>query len=210
MEIKDSKNISGKGLYTTIKYKKEDIIYTLTGNISDYPTRETIHIGNNKHIYDDYGIYINHSFTPNIYIDNTNIIALFDIENGEELVFNYNDNEINMAAPFYSNDNLVSGKIIKSELIFTNNMLLDIINFLKSGHLICLHYNNSETYFYSQSIETNDKIELLKLIYINISSCPSLLEDDEWPYYIKNNGFVEYTNKKILPTNKDNIYFYTI
>ena len=109
MEIKDSKNISGKGLYTTIKYKKEDIIYTLTGKISDYPTRETIHIGNNKHIYDDYGIYINHSFTPNIYIDNINVVALVDIAADDEVMFNYNETEINMACPFYADNKLVNG-----------------------------------------------------------------------------------------------------
>lgn len=110
MEIRDSKNITGKGLFTTKECKKGEVIYTLSGEIMLYPTRETIHIGNNEHIYDICGIFINHSFTPNVYIDGKNVVALRDVEIDEEVVFNYNDNEINMASPFYDNGILVNGK----------------------------------------------------------------------------------------------------
>lgn len=110
MEVRDSIINQGKGLFSTQNYNKGDIIYTLTGEIYDKPTRETIYIGNNQHIYDMYGIFINHSFTPNICINNSNLVALFDIKKDDEIMFNYNDNEINMANPFYSNDTLVCGK----------------------------------------------------------------------------------------------------
>jgi len=99
MEIKPSTLNNGKGLYTTKSVKKGDVVFILKGEIFSQPTRESIHIGNNQHIYDEYGIFINHSFTPNIYIDHT------------ELAFNYNDTEINMAAPFYVNDITVCGKV---------------------------------------------------------------------------------------------------
>lgn len=110
MEIKEGK--TGKGLFATKDYSKGVIVYTLTGEIFDHPTRESIHIGNNKHIYDEYGIFINHSFTPNILIDGYSMVALSNIQANDELTFNYNDTEINMANPFTIDDILVNGKKI--------------------------------------------------------------------------------------------------
>jgi len=110
MEIKEGE--TGKGLFATKNYSKGEIVHTLTGEIFDHPTRESIHIGNNKHIYDEYGIFINHSFTPNILIDGYSMVALSDIRANDELTFNYNDTEINMANPFTIDDILVNGKKI--------------------------------------------------------------------------------------------------
>ncbi len=110
MEIKKSLRIDGLGLFATKSYKANSIIFILEGEIFDEPSRETIHVGNNKHIYDKYGIYINHSFEPNICINGFQVMALIDISNGDELVFNYNDTEINMANPFYVGEMLVQGK----------------------------------------------------------------------------------------------------
>ena len=110
MEIQNSTTAEGKGLFATKEYKRGEIVFTLSGPLYDSPIRETIHIGNNIHIYDEFGKYINHSFTPTIYIENVNVIALLDIFVGDELVFNYNETEINMSSPFYVNNILVSGK----------------------------------------------------------------------------------------------------
>ena len=111
MEVKDSIEVpGGKGLFTTKYHEKGTIVHVLSGRIFDKPTRESIHIGKNKHIHDEYGIFINHSFKPNIRVDDYNLVALRNIDAGEELVFNYNDTEINMSNPFYINDQLVSGK----------------------------------------------------------------------------------------------------
>lgn len=110
MEIKNSKTTGEKGLFATKNYLKGEVIHVLSGKIYDKPTRETIHIGNNKHIYDEYGIFINHSFEPNIYINGRELVALNNIMAGDEIMFNYNDSEINMSNPFYVNNILVSGK----------------------------------------------------------------------------------------------------
>lgn len=112
MEVRNSNIIEGKSLFATKTYVKDEIIHVLTGKIFDKPTRETIHVGDNKHIYDEYGIYMNHSFEPNTYINDYSVIALCDINIGDELTFNYNENEIDMANPFYVNDILVKGKNI--------------------------------------------------------------------------------------------------
>lgn len=109
MEIKNSTISGEKGLFSTKKYVKGDIVHVLSGDIYNNPTRETIHIGDNKHIYDEYGIFINHSFCPNIYVNGRELVALCDIDINDEIVFNYNDTEINMAKPFYVDNILVSG-----------------------------------------------------------------------------------------------------
>jgi hypothetical protein len=112
MEVQFNKEINGNGLFATKYYKKSEIVFTLSGEKFNKPTKYTIHIGNNIHIYDKNGIFINHSFTPTVYINNYDVIALVDIQINDEITFNYNDSEINMANPFIVNNNLVSGKII--------------------------------------------------------------------------------------------------
>ena len=109
MEVKFNDIINGLGLYATKNYKMNDIIYKLTGLEYTSPLRETIYIGDNKHIFDEYGKFINHSFNPSIYVNKYDLIALHDIKIGDEITFNYNDNEINMASPFYVDNILVSG-----------------------------------------------------------------------------------------------------
>lgn len=110
MEIQNSTIVNGKGVFVQMHHKKGDIVFVLSGRIYDEPTRETIHIGNNKHIYDAFGIFINHSFEPNIQIQGLNVVALCDIQPGDEIMFNYNDTEINMANPFCVNETMVFGK----------------------------------------------------------------------------------------------------
>ena len=109
MEIKNIGNTNEKGLFATKKYTKDERVHTLIGEIYDKPTRETIRIGYDRHIYDNYGIFINHSFNPNIYIIYSEIFALQDINIGDELVFNYNENEGTMANPFYVDGIFVCG-----------------------------------------------------------------------------------------------------
>ena len=109
MEIGFNKILNEKALYATKSYKKDDIVFKLSGVVYDHPTRETIRVCDNIHVHDDYGIYMNHSFTPTCYIDNYNVKALIDINPKDELTFNYNENEIDMANPFIVDGIIVSG-----------------------------------------------------------------------------------------------------
>ena len=113
MEVKNSKCVNGKGLFVKEKYVSGDIIFVLSGTISSKPTRESIHVGNNKHIHDQFGIYINHSFTPNIRIEGLNVVAICDIEKDTEIMFNYNETEVNMACPFCIEGEEVKGRILE-------------------------------------------------------------------------------------------------
>jgi hypothetical protein len=110
MEITNSNLVDGKGLIIRKSVKTGDIVFQLSGKIFDHPTRESIHIGDNKHIYDENGIFINHSFEPTVRIDGYNVRALMDLNDGDEITFNYNDSEINMANTFQVGDVLVCGK----------------------------------------------------------------------------------------------------
>ena len=100
--IKKSNNFHG--LFSDTSYSKNDIIHELCGSIYDKPSRTTIEIGINKHIDDDFGIYMNHSFAPNCIIKDECIIACKDILEEEELTFDYNASETSMSCPFIDNE----------------------------------------------------------------------------------------------------------
>lgn len=104
--------IGEKGLFATKTFTKGDIVFELKGKIYDKPTRESIRIKEGVHIVDDFGIYMNHSFEPSCSIVGYSVVALTDIEIGDELNFNYNENEIDMACPFVVNGVLVKGKCL--------------------------------------------------------------------------------------------------
>jgi len=112
MEIKFNQTLGEMALYATKNYSKDEVIHVLTGKIFDHPTRETIHVGDNVHIYDEYGIFMNHSFNPTTKINKYNVVALTDINSGDELTFNYNETEINMASPFVVDGVKVCGKLL--------------------------------------------------------------------------------------------------
>ena len=97
---------------------------------------------------------------------------------------------------------------MQQELILTTNNLRDIITWLKQGFIICLYSNIQKVYYYSR--ESIAEIKDEKIVYIDISENPGLLGEDEWPYYIKSEGFQEYKSTDKLPTNHQNIYNYKI
>ena len=110
MDIKDCSRVKGKGVFATKNYKINDIIHILDGEVKLIPNKYSIEIGKDMHIIDDYGKFINHSFSPNAKIDENKVIAIKNISSGEEICYNYNDSESVMASPFYCNGILVSGK----------------------------------------------------------------------------------------------------
>lgn len=108
-EIKNSV-IGERGLFALKSYSAGETIFVLNGKILERPTRESIHIGNGMHIDDKYGKYINHSFLPTVWIDGKNVRALKEINCGDEITFDYNQSEINMACPFVANGIKVIGR----------------------------------------------------------------------------------------------------
>lgn len=98
------------GVYAKQTYKSGEIVRIMSGKLLNMPTRQSIHIGNNMHLEDKIGQYINHSFDPNVKVEGNKLIAINDINIYDELTFNYNDTEIEMAYPFEDDGNLVCGK----------------------------------------------------------------------------------------------------
>ena len=99
-----------QGLYASVKYCQGDVIHIMTGTLTKTPNKQSIHIGDNMHVVDNYGRYINHSFNPNIKVVGNKLVALRDIQPFEEIMFNYNESEINMACPFEDEGQQVCGK----------------------------------------------------------------------------------------------------
>ncbi len=98
--LKHPKNMSPKGLFALQKFKPGDVVHTLHGAVSTTPSSESIHIGSGLHITDDYGKYVNHSFAPTVCVKRHSLVAIKYIVPGDEITFNYNSTEENMAAPF--------------------------------------------------------------------------------------------------------------
>ena len=87
---------------------------------------------------------------------------------------------------------------MSSELVITNNNLLNVINWLKDGYIICLHNSHKyEKFFYSK--ETLEMITNEEIDYIDLVNWAELIDEDEWPYYIKDEGFYAYKSIKVLP-----------
>jgi hypothetical protein len=82
---------------------------------------------------------------------------------------------------------------MEEPLVTTTNNLRDIIDWLRIGHIVCIHaFGNS--IFYSNPDSQKDDSQ--KLIYIDVEKNPGLLDEGEWPYYIEREGFIRNTDKK--------------
>lgn len=91
------------------------------------------------------------------------------------------------------------------KITLTTNNLGDIVRFLEDGCIVCIHCEKKGIYYYSPTT-----CKHIKLIYIDVGYMPSLLDEGEWPWYIKDSGFTEYTETSILPTNKENIHHFRL
>ena len=88
-----------------------------------------------------------------------------------------------------------------TELVQTGNNLLDIINWLKEGYIVCIHrsYRSGRMFYKERSLET---IVNEEIIYVDVEARPDLLDRDEWPAYIKDAGFCKYKSTNVLPTKE--------
>jgi SET domain-containing protein len=67
---------------------------TLNGAAFERPSQTSIHIGEDKHVEDILGQFINHSCQPNCEINGREVVALFDIEIDTEINFDYRSSEL--------------------------------------------------------------------------------------------------------------------
>jgi hypothetical protein len=111
--FRKSENEHGENaIYSRFAFSEGDLIYVVQGEPSATRTRESIEIAPEQHVVDDYAVCLNHSFSPNLYLQGRQFFALREIEKGEELTFNYLATETEIASPFTC---YATGKSVNSE-----------------------------------------------------------------------------------------------
>lgn len=79
-----------------------DIFFSELATQSEVPDKYTIELSPKVHLMHPVGRYINHSCSPSMRFDKSDgaFYAKYDIEKGEELTFNYLENETTIQSPF--------------------------------------------------------------------------------------------------------------
>jgi len=83
---------------------------------------------------------------------------------------------------------------LKTRPEFTNNSLINTIDFLKSGDCVVIHDNKTGRFFHQclgQNLTDKETTHILKnrrVIYIDLSENPDLLKDGEWELQIRESG----------------------
>jgi hypothetical protein len=85
---------------------------------------------------------------------------------------------------------------LTTDLIMTPNCLLDIINWLKLGAYVIVHTHQARFFHECTNAtlsedEIREYINTHRFIYINVSKWPGVLDDGEWNWFIKKDGFDE-------------------
>ena len=105
---------SGLGHFRLVaqsRFSPGDKIWMLAGEVVDVPDRYSVQVGRNDHLRpqpalppgaDDIYLwrYLNHSCNPNTQVIGRTLVALAAIAPGDELTFDYNCTEYEMATPF--------------------------------------------------------------------------------------------------------------
>lgn len=88
------------------------VVLTLKGEISEFPFRESIQIGANQHILDEFGRFTNHSCNPSCKVVGNQLVSIKEIKKGDSITFDYNESEDELATPFSCNccGKLISGR----------------------------------------------------------------------------------------------------
>jgi hypothetical protein len=128
-EVRQSIHNMQKGLFSLRRYSSDEMIMPFAASaILTIPTYLTIQTGIRKHItlLPEYLQYINHSCCPNVFFDTTTmqLIALKEIQPGDEFTFFYPSTEWKMAQPFrcYCGTSRCIGEI-RGAFYLTNDVL---------------------------------------------------------------------------------------
>lgn len=103
---------NSKALVAAVPFSPGALIRQLVGREVDTPTRTSIQVGESKHIEDDFGSFVNHSCDPSAIIEDGCLVAIKQIDVGNEITFDYKKNENTLASPFVCWDckKIISGK----------------------------------------------------------------------------------------------------
>lgn len=72
-------------------------------------------------------------------------------------------------------------------LEFTQNNLSDVIKWLQDGHYVVIHAENGRFFHKCNNNITDKEVEEYinshRIIYVNVTKLPGLLDDGEWNFY---------------------------
>ena len=109
-------------LVSTVYVMRGTEVLTLDGPVLPRPTRTSIQIGDEGHIEDKHGAFVNHSCNPTCKVEKGAdgkwcLIAARDMIPGEWITFDYNQSETEMNTPFRcgSCDRLIAGRNASEE-----------------------------------------------------------------------------------------------
>ncbi len=108
VEVQRSANNFGC-LVATRRFEPGECVLQLNGRIVSEPTRTSIELAPDRHVEDELGQFVNHSFTPSTAVDRAaaRLVALRKLEPGDEITFDYNQNETKMACTFVDKETSV-------------------------------------------------------------------------------------------------------
>lgn len=84
-------------------FKMGEQVHLLRGETFPARNKYTIEI-EGAHLVDPIAKYLNHSFAPNLRIEGYRVMALRDIDAGEELTFDYTTTETRFSHPFIDSE----------------------------------------------------------------------------------------------------------
>ena len=101
LTVSSALDIAGQsGVFSKESFNSGDIVLSLTGQTLSEPTRTSIKVGESQHVDDTIGNFINHNCNPTCKIENKRVIAIKNIKDGDEITFDYSENEDKLASPF--------------------------------------------------------------------------------------------------------------
>ena len=106
--VKKSEICPGKGVFAKKNINKSEIIIDAEADIITKPNPYTLQIGKSKYLFAKYvDNIINHSCSPNVFlrlyknnVKRYSYVALKNIKKGQELFWNYNTNDWDVARSF--------------------------------------------------------------------------------------------------------------
>ena len=92
-----------------------------------------------------------------------------------------------------------------NDLVQTGNSLADVVAWLKLGHTVVIH--DAEGY---GKMYRMPKLKAIRKIYVDVSSFASLMDEGEWPWYIKDAGAEEIPNDNLFCYEKQQDFFFSL
>ncbi|HEU5280641.1 MAG TPA: SET domain-containing protein-lysine N-methyltransferase [Gammaproteobacteria bacterium] len=94
--------LQGQGVFTLRPIKADDVIFEMKGKMVDAPTQTSVQVGDKQHIEDNLAKYLNHHCEASARVDREKkaLVALRNLNPGDEITFDYRKNEDKMAVPF--------------------------------------------------------------------------------------------------------------